>query len=630
MTLAGTIPTPAPHGANWGWTLSGCAATSGTDLQLSAAGNRHTAGCALFAIPQQTDGLQIGFTTLMNGGSGGGGIALILADPTQTGPDIVGASAGFGFTGVPGTAVIISTERDNTVGSNNFVGVAVSGYAAPATPVYLATSTSVPALRTGSHTWTVTVTGALLAVTCDGAEVLTATVALGASALIGFSGSTTNTDDNHLVRSVTVSAAAPSAVAPYQFAPETYGAAADDTTDDTAAVNRAVSAAVAYAQANNGYCEVVFQPRTYLLSSAPTTGGATQGSAQIPLPVIAETAQKVTLAFRGTADQTGLYHWHQTTPQRAGAVLRSTYSAGDALPATGEASVIGGPTPHFKGDPPSTWNNMLVVVDGVSVEIPPTVDICGLDLRCMAEANIVNAGVLALSTQTGAPAIPQPDWAFGVAMPVTNNNDNANIGYLSVEGMVIGLQVYEHVQAASVRLINCYDGLVVASSSGFPHSNVITYASIENCTNCVVFIGGGLNKLDIVDCDIEWGTGHILNDTGGNALGTVNIGSNGGGGASLNAAMNSGATAVVGTSLRIVNRDQSTGHVAAPVVPATTVALANPFWRDAAVTVSGGAVTAITVDGAATGATSGTVFVPTGKSIAVTYSVAPSWNWVLL
>lgn len=629
MTAPSIIPPPAPLGANWGWTLNGSAVTAGTDLQLSAAGNRHTAGSALFAIPQAADGLMVSFTTIMNGGSGGGGIALLLADPTQTGPAIVGSSVGFGFTGIPGVAVIISTQQDNTVGSSNFVGIAASGVAAPAVPVYTATTTSVPALRTGSHAWTATVTGSLLAVTCDGTEVLTATVSLGASVLIGFSGSTTNTDDNHLVRAVTVSTAAPTALAPYQFAPETYGAAGDNATDDTAAINRAVTAAVAYAQANNGYCEIVFQPRTYLLSAAPTTGGATQGSAQIPLPVIAETAEKVTLVFRGTADQSGLYHWHQTTPQRAGAVLRSTYSAGDSLPATGEVSVIGGPTPHFKGDPPSTWNNMLVVIDGISIEIPPTVDICGMDFRCTAEANIPNAGVLVLSTQTGAPPIPQPNWAFGVAMPVANNNDNANIGYLSVEGMVIGLEIFEHVQATSIRLINCYDGLVVASSSGFPHSNVIVYASIENCTNSIVMIGG-LNKLDIIDCDLEWGTGRIINDTLNNALGTVNLGSNGASGASLNTALSTGATAAVGTSLRIVNRDQSTGHVAPPALPATTVALQNPFWRDAAVTVSGGTVTAITVDGAATGITAGTVFVPTGKSVAITYSAAPSWSWVLI
>jgi hypothetical protein len=75
----------------------------------------------------------------------------------------------------------------------------------------------------------------------------------------------------------------------------------------------------------------------------------------------------------------------------------------------------------------------------------------------------------------------------------------------------------------------------------------------------------------------------------------------------------------------------TTGVQTPPAIPASTVALVNPFWRDAAVTVNGGTVTVIAVDGTATGITSGTVVVPAGKNIAITYSVVPtSWNWVLL
>ena len=71
------------------------------------------------------------------------------------------------------------------------------------------------------------------------------------------------------------------------------------------------------------------------------------------------------------------------------------------------------------------------------------------------------------------------------------------------------------------------------------------------------------------------------------------------------------------------------GYITPPAVPATTVTYTNAFDSDAAVTVSGGTVTVIAVDGHATGITSGTVIVPVGKTIAITYSVAPSWNWVL-
>lgn len=66
---------------------------------------------------------------------------------------------------------------------------------------------------------------------------------------------------------------------------------------------------------------------------------------------------------------------------------------------------------------------------------------------------------------------------------------------------------------------------------------------------------------------------------------------------------------------------------AQPAVPATTVAVTNNFGVDATVYVAGGTVTAITVSGTATGQTAGAVRVPSGASITLTYSVAPTWTW---
>jgi hypothetical protein len=59
---------------------------------------------------------------------------------------------------------------------------------------------------------------------------------------------------------------------------------------------------------------------------------------------------------------------------------------------------------------------------------------------------------------------------------------------------------------------------------------------------------------------------------------------------------------------------------------ATGVAAANPNPVAQSVTVSGGTVTQIAVNGANTGQTSGTFTVPAGGSITVTYSVAPTFT----
>jgi hypothetical protein len=65
-----------------------------------------------------------------------------------------------------------------------------------------------------------------------------------------------------------------------------------------------------------------------------------------------------------------------------------------------------------------------------------------------------------------------------------------------------------------------------------------------------------------------------------------------------------------------------------PAVPASTVTYTNPCGQTAFVTVAGGTVTHITVNG--TDQATSTNFmatVPAGGTIAITYSAAPTWYW---
>ena len=83
-------------------------------------------------------------------------------------------------------------------------------------------------------------------------------------------------------------------------------------------------------------------------------------------------------------------------------------------------------------------------------------------------------------------------------------------------------------------------------------------------------------------------------------------------------------TNIIGRNLGI----NPTGPQAVPAVPASGTALANPFPFDCTVYVTGGVVTAIAVGGTATGLTSGSVFIPTGETITLTYTSAPTWVWI--
>ena len=66
-----------------------------------------------------------------------------------------------------------------------------------------------------------------------------------------------------------------------------------------------------------------------------------------------------------------------------------------------------------------------------------------------------------------------------------------------------------------------------------------------------------------------------------------------------------------------------------PTLPASTVALANPYATDATVYVSGGTVTVISVGGRTTGLTAGAIRWPAGKDLVLTYSAAPTLSVVL-
>ena len=207
-STTGTALTP-PGG---GWTVNGSATTSGTSLSLTKV-STNKAGSAVYGTAVPSAGLSASFTAQLSGGTGGSGLTFSLLDATKSSATSVGGTGGgMGFSGLSGVSVVLSTYQQAGAPSSNFVGIATGGTGSTLT--YVATTTNIGALRTGTHAVTVQQVGSQLDVTVDGTLVLSPTVTLPANVLPAFTGATGATTDNHVVSGVSITANGKALAAP--------------------------------------------------------------------------------------------------------------------------------------------------------------------------------------------------------------------------------------------------------------------------------------------------------------------------------------------------------------------------------------------------------------------------------
>lgn len=403
-----------------------------------------------------------------------------------------------------------------------------------------------------------------------------------------------------------------------------YNAVGDGTTNDTAAIQAAIDAAATYAAANTGYAEVIFPPATYLLSSAGRTDRS--GNAQLALPVVAGTSNKITLALIGTEDSASMPHWNATSAQLNGVVLKSTWNATDQSGSSNEGSVIGGPTLPNGYVSGANYSNCNIVIKGIQIQVPFTArgsDTSGIDLRGMANAHLEDVAVFPNATPTQLNGTyTTPGWNLGIAMPVPGNNDLSILRNCSVEGATYGFYMGEHTSADRIAAIYCYTGMLNGaffSSVGQFHYNWVGNASVEACVNGLHNVASG--KIVVNVMSVEGSMNHVVDSTG-SAVGSVGLG---------------GIISTINvsdpTGIKVTYLDRAPGAVTAPTMSASTTAFRNPFWRDAAVQVNNGTatVTAVAVDGTTVLSGPGMVVVPSGKKITLTYSGGtPTWTWTLL
>lgn len=430
-------------------------------------------------------------------------------------------------------------------------------------------------------------------------------------------------------------------------------------TDDTAAVNSAVTAATSYATGGgvgsppNGqpyYAEIIFRPAIYVIAGALTQAGATLGNAQIPLPLVPDargSAPDLTLAFLGVPTAgVPMYRPNINAPNLYpginGTVLFSTLTSPAGTGTFGLPSVIGSATDlqGYGGGLGAGWNRVHPVIDGITVIVPPLSTVSGFDFRSCIGLTAPQARAFSfLALEDNAAFNPKSFRSdmgpAGLYTPDSRATLDITIGSFSAAGFNSGLVMGGGTQIAHLLTLFCAYGLAASTNDG--DGCTVGFWFTAELNTALAAVGGNVQGPCIVDiaswsCENSmsfWTAGFHIDDPGGQLSGTMHI----------NAATAETAISVNGAANATLiyeggNGTAVRGARTAPGVPASTTALLNPFWRHAWVAITGGTVSAIAVDGVATGftLTAGQVIavrVPSGKTVTLTYTVAPTWTWWL-
>jgi hypothetical protein len=431
--------------------------------------------------------------------------------------------------------------------------------------------------------------------------------------------------------------------------PAVYG------TDDTAAVASAVTAAGNFALGTSGsgagfggyFAEVIFGAKIYVLASGPTqTGnGSTTPTfnAQIPLPYPAPagTSQKLVIALTGAGDAGFTQYWGSTIPDLAGTCLVSMLAAGNTPdPTFGQQCVIGGPSSaagfaSINGN--QAFANVKAVVKGISVWLPIWTNIYAYDFMFLSQMAVrqSSAHIFALTGVNGGPqpyisnlgSALQNSSGTGFRGPTNQNNDDVVMDDVTAQGYNCGFRLNDHFTASRMAAIYHDVAVYLMPIGGVNHMVSIQSLSAEGYNGGIKVGGsGGTMQADIRMDAENASVAYDIQDDNNQLRGVIRF---------RDPADGRFPVVQGAADVKIICDELGPGYwPGAPSVPSSGTGQQNTSWRDAWVVITGGTVSAVAVDGQATGFTLSTgqaaaVRVPAGKTIAVTYSVAPTWKWWL-
>jgi hypothetical protein len=284
------------------------------------------------------------------------------------------------------------------------------------------------------------------------------------------------------------------------FNVKTYGAKGDNSTDDTAAVQSAITAA----NLVNG--TVYFPVGNYII------GGALQASYNSQLIITPKDFNGGTygsIKFKG-----------ETPPTRQGlgavsgdlAQTREGVNIISTIQGTGTEPAVLGTIAYGSGL--TNFNNNTIFVDDIRVLTTPngsnSTTMSGFNFQYATACSFENV-VVGLTISSGITILPQTA-TYGIRMPRPSSNTNMTLKNCLVSGYYHGYVLGEHVQVLNCDAFGCYHGFTVPRLH--LHSTIVT-ALVQWCVTAINsevsdldFTGspgiGTSADVEILSLELEW------------------------------------------------------------------------------------------------------------------------------
>ena len=432
----------------------------------------------------------------------------------------------------------------------------------------------------------------------------------------------------------------------HSYTPEMFGATGNDPThDDAPAIEAAIFAAVAAARADQSFaCEVVLdETKTYYALRNPignqvVNGVPSYGYAQISFPFYLYWGSTLFPPATRLILRSSAHRWGGSW-QNGGATIVSPVSNQTFSSTYGTPCVIGGPDPAQNSNPNANWTAIHLIWDGITIittEASPSITACNAALFASMSGGTFEAYTSYGTSTTGCCA--------GLITPQSSNAGMNNFDHIFIQGFFDGLLLGEHVSINFLEIGFNQIGIVpwtrqVSAPTTFQHSSWIGYLNDDGSTYSVAnnLAANGTTAPSNVPGDLtshnqmpfvvdQWDFeiyGLVANVQDVNNFGSIR--------ANYNQWPPSNALIINGGANCIFkSMQQKPGVITPPAVLASGTSYQNASGLPALVTVAGGTVSAIAINGTATGLTSGPVFVPSWGTVKLTYSVAPTWSWQLM